>query len=328
MNKSGKNNIVNVYGARINNLDILKKSTSGGVFTVISDLFLKGGGLVCGAVYSSNMEVNHIVSKNKKDRDLMRGAKYVQSNMGNVMNEVIEYLQLGIPVLFSGTPCQVLAIKKIAKMKKVEDKLFAIDIVCHGVPSPGLFKEHILNLEKKYGKITSYIFRDKRKGWRGQNVTVTTEKGIIPDKDAKLYSSLYFNSLIIRPSCHNCQFSSIERYGDITIGDFWGISEENSKYDDNLGISQVMINSKKGEEVFDHIKDSLDFFEVASNSYIQPNMKKPTKQNEVTNIFWNKYNKYGIVIGNSFLRQIKIRLLPYRINSKLKGLFNKNEKNR
>lgn len=146
--------------------------------------------------------------------------------------------------------------KKVVSIKSNDDKLITIDIVCHGVPSPGIFKQHVSYIENKYGKIKSYLFRDKQKGWRGQNITITTETGVVPDEDAKLFSSLYFNSLIIRPSCFECPFSSIVREGDITISDYWGIAKENEAFDDNRGVSTVMINSEKGNILFDTIKDS------------------------------------------------------------------------
>lgn len=215
-----------VYGARIKDNKILENSTSGGLFTAVSDLIIKNGGVVCGAIYDSNYEVKHVITNSKDIRDKMRGAKYVQSDMGNVISEILSNLKENRVVLFSGTPCQVVAVKNVAKAKKLDSNLITMDIICHGVPSPQVFKKHIELIEQKYGLIKSYLFRDKKKGWRGQNVTIITEKGVVPDKDAKIFTSLYFNSLIIRPSCFECPFSSVKREGDISIGDFWGISKE------------------------------------------------------------------------------------------------------
>lgn len=312
-----------VYGARIKDVAILHESTSGGLFTAFSDTIIENGGFVCGAVYSPGIEVKHVITNQKQIRDEMRGAKYVQSNLGNVIRDVTNHLNSGDSVLFVGTPCQVSALKKFVSTKSNDDKLITIDIVCHGVPSPGIFKQHVSYIENKYGKITSYLFRDKQKGWRGQNVTITTETGVVPDEDAKLFSSLYFSSLITRPSCYECPFSSVEREGDITISDFWGIAKENSRYDDNRGVSTVMINSDKGNELFDSIKDKIDYFEVNSYSYIQPNMERPTERNLVADSFWKAYRKKGFGGAKSFLKNLKYRMLPYRIKNKLCRLIQK-----
>ena len=312
-----------VYGARIKDNTVLLESTSGGLFTAFSDTVIENGGFVCGAVYSREHEVKHVITNQKQIRDEMRGAKYVQSNLGNVIRDVIKHLNAGDCVLFVGIPCQVSALKKVVSIKSNDDKLITIDIVCHGVPSPGIFKQHVSYIENKYGKIKSYLFRDKQKGWRGQNITITTETGVVPDEDAKLFSSLYFNSLIIRPSCFECPFSSIVREGDITISDYWGIAKENEAFDDNRGVSTVMINSEKGNILFDTIKDNIDYFEVNSDSYIQPNMKKPTERNLVANSFWRVYNRKGLGGAKSFLKNLKYRMLPYRIKNKLCKLIQK-----
>ena len=310
-----------VYGARIKDNTVLRESTSGGLFTAFSDTIIENGGFVCGAVYSPGIEVKHVITNQKQIRDEMRGAKYVQSNLVNVIRDVTNHLNSGDSVLFVGTPCQVSALKKFVSTKSNDDKLITIDIVCHGVPSPGIFKQHVSYIENKYGKITSYLFRDKQKGWRGQNVTITTETGIVPDEDAKLFSSLYFSSLITRPSCYECPFSSVEREGDITISDFWGIANENEAFDDNRGVSTVMINTDKGNELFDSIKDKIDYFEVNSDSYIQPNMERPTERNLVADSFWKAYSQKGFGGAKDFLKNLKYIMLPYRIKNKISRFF-------
>lgn len=320
-----KNSTKKVYGARTKDKIVLKESTSGGIFTAISNYVLCENGFVCGAVFSSEYKVQHIISNTIKDRDRMRGAKYVQSDMGTIILTIIDKLKNNRIVLFTGTPCQVAAVKKIASNKNLDKNLLTVDIICHGVPSPGVFEKHIREIEEKYGKICKYEFRDKNKGWKGQNVTIITEKGTVSDEDAKVFSSLYFNSLIIRPSCHNCKFASMDRVGDITIGDFWGIDKEKNKLNDNLGVSEILLNTTKGENVFEMIKSNLDYFKIDSDSYIQPNMKAPTLRNAISYSFWNKYNKEGIGIGKKFLKTIPIRMLPYRIISKIRRTVGKND---
>lgn len=307
----------NIYGARIKDKNVLMESTSGGVFTSISDEIIHLGGFICGAIYTSDYKVKHVITDSYIIRDKMRGAKYVQSNIKEVIPQVLDYLRKNRIVLFCGTPCQVAAIKKLASLKKIEKKLITIDIICHGVPSPKIFEEHIKMIENKYGTIKSYVFRDKQKGWRGQNVTIISKNGIVPDVDARLYSSLYFNSLIIRPSCTECKYANVNRVGDITIGDFWGISKEKSVFNDNLGISQVMLNTNKGKALFERIKSQLEYFEVKSENYIQPNMKRPTEKSLGYEAFWRKYQKGGLKNVKLLVKYFRFWMLPYRVINKI-----------
>lgn len=312
-----------IYGARNRDPQILQNSTSGGIFSAFTKVIIENGGYVCGAVFDNEYRVIHTVANNIEQCRKMCGAKYVQSELGGALDEIVRLMANGRTVLFVGTPCQVAGVKNIAELKKLSDKLITVDIICHGVPSPGIFREHIQAIEKSYGKVLSYSFRDKKKGWRGQNVTIRTESGIVPDDDAKVFTKLYFNSLIIRPSCFSCQFASVDRSGDITIGDFWGIEGENPEYDDNKGISEILINTDKGLGLFHAIGGDVEYFEVKSTSYIQPNMKSPTEQSVVAGDFWKQYKKHGFACTKKFLRSLRQRILCRKVIRKIKYLIEK-----
>lgn len=315
---NGKVRFPIVLGVRNKDEYVLKQSTSGGFFTAVSDLFLENGDSVCGVVFSDDFKAVHVLTNEKKVRDKMRGAKYVQSSLGNIFEEIEQLLSVNKKVLFVGTPCQVVGLKNYICQKKTNEiNLFTIDIICHGVPSPKVFRDHIRFIEQKYGEIIDYSFRDKEVGWRGQNVTITTNQCRVPDKIAKSYSDLYFNSLIIRPSCYKCQFSTLKREGDITIGDFWGINEENIKFDDNKGISEVLINSEKGLALFEMCKEKLEHFEVRSQSYIQPNMLYPTEKHFATEWFWHRYSHEGFASYRSIWCRLKLRTFINKIRRKL-----------
>ncbi|MBQ2986546.1 MAG: Coenzyme F420 hydrogenase/dehydrogenase, beta subunit C-terminal domain [Tyzzerella sp.] len=318
-----RNNVIKkkfpiVFGVRNKDEAVLKQSTSGGFFTAVSDLFLENGDSVCGVVFSEDYEAIHVLTNEKKARDKMRGAKYVQSSLGNIFEGIERLLADNKKVLFIGTPCQVVGLKNYICQKKINEiNLFTIDIICHGVPSPAVFREHIRFIEQKYGKIINYSFRDKEVGWRGQNVTIKTNQGRVPQKIAKSYSNLYFNSLIIRPSCHKCQFSTLKRKGDITIGDFWRINEENSKFNDNKGVSEVLINSEKGLALFEMCKEKLEHFKVSSQSYIQPNMLCPTEKHFATEWFWHRYLLEGFTRYRSIWCKLKLKTVISKIRRKL-----------
>lgn len=320
--KHSLNKTLLVIGARNIEADVLAGSTSGGVFSAISDYYLENDGFVCGAIFNKDYCVIHDMTNISECREKMRGVKYVQSNIEPVILEIIEKIKQGKKVIFFGTPCQVSAINNMGELKKINKKLLTtVDLICHGVPSPGLFSDHIRYIKIRYGEIESYLFRDKEKGWRGQNVTINTAAGVVSDEDAKSYCRLYFNSLITRPSCETCPFAVMERAGDLTIGDFWGIDKEDKRYDDNKGISLLLINTEQGEKLFNTVKDRLDFFMVQGKSYIQPNMTAPTEKNPLSDIFWKMYGKEGFEAYKRYFKQEKVRMLPVRVIKKIRRML-------
>ncbi len=274
-----------VYSARITENDTLSKSTSGGVFTAISDYILSKNGYICGAIYNESFVVNHVISQSKEVRDQMRGAKYVQSYIGSCFKQIRDLLNQDNYVLFVGTPCQVHALKLF--LKKEYEKLFTIDIVCHGVPSPLFFENFLSYLTEKYGQIKAVRFRSKNYGWRGNNLEITFADGksLCNVKDTKKYTNLYGRSYMMRNCCFSCNYTSIFRVGDFTLGDYWGIENVESKLNDNKGCSILFVNSQKAEECFNNIKNRLIVEEREIPDILQPNLISPTrKPNGVENI--------------------------------------------
>ncbi|MBR5451688.1 MAG: Coenzyme F420 hydrogenase/dehydrogenase, beta subunit C-terminal domain [Clostridia bacterium] len=305
-----------IFAARHNDADVVKNSTSGGTFTCISSYIIGMGGVACGAVFNGDFDVIHICSDSISDRDRMRGSKYVKSDTSSIYNDVKANLLIGKTVLFSGTPCQVEAVKQFCNIEKLPtNNLYTVDIVCHGTPSPIMFRKHLEALQKKYGKITKYKFRDKNVGWRGQNVSIEFEGGkVLNEKAAKVFSRLYFNSYITMPSCHSCKYSSIKRVGDITLGDFWGVEKFKPELSDNKGVSLVMVNTPKGEIIMENIAGELSLWEANENLCMQPNLKAPTGPNKNKDKFYKIYTKYGfkwaIIATNiwGFTNKIKAKL--------------------
>ena len=163
-------------------------------------------------------------------------------------------LQNGEKVLFIGTPCQVSAVKKFVGEN---DKLYTADLICHGAPNPDVWEKYINYIQKKYNKKAVYFsFRNKDIAWRKYSGRITFEDGTIiaNTKLLNAYCELFQYDLLMRDACEKCQFASISRVGDITLGDFWGIEKVLPEIDDNKGISAVLINTEKGEKLFDYIK--------------------------------------------------------------------------
>ena len=158
-----------------------------------------------------------------------------------------------------------------------------------------MWREHINHLEgKKRNKVLSYNFRDKLIGWRGANVTIKfTEKMYKNNSLARIYTNLYFSHNILRPACHSCKYTNMERPSDITIADFWGIEKHMPEFDDNKGISLVLINSAKGKEVFRNIENELIIRRSNERDCLQPQLREPSKPSPNRSEFWKEYESHG-----------------------------------
>lgn len=250
-----------VYYAAINkNKNDHIKSASGGMFSAFARYFyddLKG--YVVAASFDDHLVLHHKISNNKGDLEKFRGSKYVQSEIGTTYKDVKNLLQSGKHVFFIGTPCQVAGLNSY--LIKTYDNLFTIDLVCHGVPSPRLFKYYLdaigVNTTKKF---RDYIFRN-RKDSAYFNSTVIPKYGFSKaiDYNKHSYICAYLKSWLHRESCYKCPFSSIPRQGDCSISDFWGIlaGKVPFRYDKSHGVSMVMVNSQKGEQIFEKVKAYL-----------------------------------------------------------------------
>jgi len=218
------NNNPDVYASWHKDEKIRYESSSGGVFSALAASVIEENGIVYGAVYDSRMKVKHISINKKADIKKLRGSKYVQSYIGDTFTEIKEYLNAGKVVLFSGTPCQVAGLKNFIGTD--HSNLITCDLLCKGVSSPGLFENYVNYLSRKIGgKISDVNFRDKKYGWGN-----TSTKIIFKDRSERylkgIFNSFMFGfsiGLTIRNSCYHCKFTQINRVGDLTLGDFWGI---------------------------------------------------------------------------------------------------------
>ncbi len=264
-----------VYAA-INNSDTIReRSSSGGVFYSLAEYIIKHNGIVYGAVFDENWEVHHIGIEVIEDISLMQGAKYVQSRMENCCREVECNLQAGRLVLFSGTPCQNAGLRSF--LRKDYNNLFCIDIICHGVPSPKVWRHYLRVIEKRYGKTTDRnlapVFRSKVEGWNNYSLVISVADGRKYCKKANedLYLKTYLQDVFLRPACYQCHFKPSVNHSDIVIADFWGIEDVSMEMFDDKGTSLVIINTDKGREVFDKIKDEFKYKEELYTEAIKGN---------------------------------------------------------
>ena len=277
-NELYKTKIRKVYAVQYKNEKNLMESSSGGAFSLFADYILSIGGYISGCIFDENLIPRHVVSNKKEIISKMRGSKYVQSDIRSTYKEIKDLLNSKKIVLFTGTPCQVDGLKRY--LMKEYDNLFTLDLICHGVPSFKILEEY-LNSEKNKGKkIEKIKFRDKKlNGWCSQGSIKFNKKikNISPFNNSYYY--YYLKNCINRYSCYTCKYSSINRVGDITIGDYWNLNNLLPKLDTSKGYSVILISSPKGEKLFESVKDKSFYYEtelkfVAENN---GNLIKPTE---------------------------------------------------
>jgi len=226
--------------------DVRMRSSSGGAFSAFAEAILDDGGIVYGAAYNERLRVHHISVEDISGLDKLRGSKYVQSEIGETFKEIKCHLGKGRRVLFVGTPCQVAGLHSF--LGKSYSNLLTADLICHGVPSPLVFKKYIGSLEQRYKTVFRSInFRDKRHGWENNSVIAVSRDN--KEYHLKGHYNSFFNGFILntflRESCYQCPFTGLPRSGDITLADYWGIkqSAQITQTEVDKGISLLIINN-------------------------------------------------------------------------------------
>lgn len=275
----------------VKNKDVVERieSQSGGAFYILAKKIIAEGGTVYGAAICDDLSIRHIRTDNIADCKRLRGSKYVQSDLAETFKSVEEDLSNERKVLFSGTSCQVAGLYGF--LGGNSDNLYTVDIICHGVESPKVYRDYIEFMENKYrGKIKYFNFRDKCFGWNSH-----IETFYINDKKyaRKNYTNLFYSSLSIRPCCGVCCFTNYNKPSDITIADLWGVKSSCPDLYDNKGVSSVMINTEKGYSLFSLISESADIIEISKEACHQHNLSEPTHIPKERNEFWELYNKKG-----------------------------------
>lgn len=308
------------YGVKHLDDSVRVSSRSGAAFIAFSDIILKQGGVVYGAAMQKDFSVRHIRATDFQHRDMMKKAKYVQSNTVQVYPQVEHDLKSGKEVLFSGTPCQVAGLRAYLQEMKTEDsKLYCCDLVCHGVPSPAIWNDYINYIQNKYKKkIVEANFRDKEFGWDSHCesfVLENTPKKVV----SRDYTDLFYDHIMFRPSCYNCQFANVYRPGDLTLADFWGIEKNNASFNDNQGVSLVLVNTERGMKLFEQSKQDFEWFECEIENCIQPTLVKPSNMSPRREEFWTDYEKMDF--GSFLKKYTKPLTIPLRLKRNVKNIM-------
>ncbi|HAT4209925.1 TPA: 4Fe-4S dicluster domain-containing protein [Clostridium perfringens] len=328
-----KNSIVKTYAAISKHDRILEKSASGGIFGSLALEFLNKGGVVYGC--SMELENNQLYPKHIRVSDVSNlnkilGSKYVQSDLNDCFNKIRKDLLNKRKVLFSGTPCQVASLNLYLSSINI-DKLYTVDIICHGVPNSKFFKDYISELEKRLkGTVTNFRFRDKSNGW-GLLGAVDylsnngSKKTKLINAETSSYFKLFLESSTYRESCYNCKYTNSSRPADLTLGDFWGIQTEHPNYlkenggilDLKKGISCILVNNSKGINLIEkygkeiNLKESV--FEKVSNGNDQ--LKFPSKISHDRDKILNLYKNNGYSAVDKWFNK-RIGLVKYKITIK------------
>ena len=251
---------VAAYAGYITDPEIREASSSGGLFSVLAQEILRRDGVIAGAAFDDDFSVRHILIEKDEQMHRLRGSKYVQSRMEDTYIQIRTLLKQGRAVLFTGVACQVAGLK--AFVGRDYDNLYTVDVLCHGVPSPQVWKQYLVQQQHCYGAdIQGASFRHKRRGWKSFSMVLDfdNQKQYHETLNEDAYMRLFLANICLRPSCHSCRFKDFPRQSDLTIGDAWGIEKHIPELDDDRGTSVVLINSEKGRGLWDAVAGKLVF---------------------------------------------------------------------
>lgn len=321
------------YAAVHKDYQVLAKSTSGGAFTAIADAVFAQDGIVYGVAMMDNMQVKHIRTSNKEEFAVLRSSKYLQSDTGNTYQMVEQDLKEGKTVLYSGTPCQIDGLRHF--LGKPYERLYTVDIVCHGVGSQAYFDKYLDFARKRYGNIKTLRFRSKEYvGWSCGGVVVVTGSSDclkkIPYRDFDNYYYAYFLSGdIYRKSCYSCKYANMKRVGDFSLGDYWGVEKLHLPLNTFNGCSLLVVNSDKATKFLSkietmNIKETRVDEAISQNEQLKHPSRLPDSRKErikefelltgtqIERVYLSKYRK-------RYLKGLVKSLIPYKLKVIIRG---------
>lgn len=319
-----------VFAAINPNEEQRMKSSSGGIFTLLAESVIDKGGVVFGARFNENWEVIHSYVETKEELKFFRGSKYVQSQIGETFKQAQEFLKANRIVLFSATPCQISGLKKF--LHKEYENLITVDVVCHGVPSPKVWRDYLFSLSKRRGTernlsllyqkgiqmITGIDFRNKSRGWKNYRFIVygSVENNKLNNKNLQckneiinssvrdnIFMKAFLNNLILRPSCFNCPSKSGKSYSDFSLADFWSIKLYAPQLDDGKGVSLLYVHTNKALQMLQAIEfrgKELDCSKTLNTAF-----SCNAKEKYPADKFWIKYEQKGLEIIPDICNKIK-----------------------
>lgn len=342
---------LNVYAAINKNEEIVKNSSSGGVFYALAESVIKEGGVVFGARFDEEWQVMHDWAETIEGLKAFQGSKYVQSRIGTSYQQAEKFLKAGRKVMFTGTPCQIRGLVLFLR-KDYGEQLLKVEVICHGVPSPAVWREYLKYITRPKGasagkntvsvsskgmipSIDGISFRDKRLGWEkyGFRLSTVALKGDKNSVSASKYLELFhihnddpyfwaFNTdLILRPACFACPSKCGKAKADITIGDFWHIKEYIPTFYKDNGVSLMLVNSTQGQRLLNelYIELYLSDYEIALKCV--PSIERIARIPKYYVSFWNNFYKSGIDTLHRFYKKYRFNRLQKYVKNPIKFLI-------
>lgn len=303
---------------------IRKNSSSGGLFSVLAEEIIALNGVVYGVAMSENTVLaEYVRAENKPQLQMMRGSKYFQAVTNKVFAAVKADLEMNRWVLFSGTPCQVNGLTSF--LGKGYDNLLCADLICHGVPSPLLWRKYVAEYERQNGSLSGVLFRDKTNGWKSFSIKYLgkdgTEKCVSVSED--VYMDYFLKNYCLRPSCYECNAKTY-RTADITLGDFWGAEEVCPELDDDKGLSLVLARTVKGRDFIARISNKCEIQPIDLREAVKYNpaeYRSPEKPAE-RDTFFDDLRELGVEgVKKKYYKQQKKERILGRIKRKIKKAY-------
>lgn len=318
-------NPLKTYACYNKNNELRIMSSSGAAFSSLAEYVFEKHGIVYGVAMTSYCYAAEFISvTNENDLAKLRGSKYLQAKVGNAFKSIKKDLLSGKIVLFTGTGCQVNGLKKF--LGKEYENLICVDVICHGAPSPALWKKYAQYQEQRNGgKLKGINFRCKDNGWTDFGMQEALEdtpdgntKRLLISKDKDFYMQMFLRNYCLRPSCYEC-VAKKQKMSDLTIADFWGINNVEPEMSDGLGTSLVLIRTAKGQNIFNHISSALKVKEVSYEAGVKENSAeyrscaRPQQRNtffdDMNNMSFEELGgKYATPIDMTFKGKIKRRI--------------------
>lgn len=342
LNQTDKLPVLEVLAVKNPNDEERMNSSSGGVFLPLAREVINQGGVVFGVVYDESWEAHHVYAEKIEDVYPMMGSKYLQSKIGNSFKDAERFLKQGREVLFVGSPCQIAGLRTYLRNKQYPN-LLAVDFLCHGVPSPGVWRRYLAEtyggydakeqsrLQATAGKNTVLLsslnatspigdikFRDKREsGWKKYRFVVRQKSASKADQNSVLSSDIHYDNpfmrgflsdIYLRPSCYACKCKNGVNHSDLTIADFWGINLIAPEFDDDKGVGLVLLNTKKGEDYFSRLPMDMMPSNLEKAHYYNGGFNEHTKAHPKRDQFF-----FLIENGKSIKAAVEICLrLPFK----------------
>ena len=295
-------------------------SSSGGLFTMLAEQTIAEGGAVFGAKFSEGCQkVLHSAAEDMDGVAAFRGSKYVQSVIGDSYQQAERMLKAGRKVLFSATPCQIAGLKRY--LGKEYENLLTVDVACHGVPSPLVWREYLQSVVPHGESVQKVNMRDKQMGWSAYRVNITTDKRTLSQPASEnLYIEGFLRDIYLRPSCYDCPAKAGRSGSDITLGDFWGVANLHPEFMDERGVGFSLAWSKQGVNIVRKTECSIVESSYNNAKEFNPCIERSVAEPELRELFWEKFEQEGVAAIERACRRMRPNILS-RIILKLKTVL-------